>query len=281
MQNKINNFIGIEYGRGCLRVARDGGCADAPAAIRQIFPDADWTMVTAAPFDADACVRDRFGENFEIQREIYRSTPNGRHILIGGDHSVNFGHFAAMADMMPDDDLCLVYIDSHLDIHSVETAVTQASGAPHGTNVRALLGNGDARWMGLCRKRPALKPENLFFLGARSYESAEIEFVQKNNIFMRSAEQISTDVGRNDAIRKIRERIAGRPFVLSFDFDVIDPALFRDVLVPAPNGIDVVTAEFFINEFRDAHAFEFVEYAPAGDKNSAEIVRKLIGFLSS
>jgi len=271
--------MGIEYGRGCLATAMDGGCALATAAVRRMFPNAEWTIVAAEPFDAAACARDRFGENFKIQKEIYNKTPAGRHIMIGGDHSVNFGHFAAIADQMPDKDVCLVYIDAHLDIHTPESGRQQASGAPHGSNVRAALGDGDSRWLSLMRKRPALRPENLFFLGTRSFESSEIFFVRENNIFMRPAAELRTKEDWARAAHEIRERIAGRPFVLSFDFDAIDPALFAEVLVPAPGGLSLDAAVFFISEFRDAHSIEFVEYAPNGDLKSAAIVKKLIGLV--
>lgn len=268
--------MGIEYGRGCLATAIDRGCALATNAVRKMFPESDWQIITAEPFDAAECARDRFGENFKIQREIYKNTPTERHILIGGDHSVNFGHFAAIADQMPDSELCLVYIDAHLDMHSPDSAVAQASGAPHGCNVRALLGTGDERWLGLQSKMPALKPENVFFLATRSFEDAEINFVHENNIFYRTAEQLQTCGDLENAVREIRERIAGRPFVLSIDFDSISPEYFTEVLVPAPGGLSADAAEFLINEFRDAHSVEFVEYAPSGDAESAKIVEKLI-----
>lgn len=273
----MNKFIGIEYGRGCLATAIDGGCALATKAVQKMFPNAEWSVVTAEPFNADECARDRFGENFKIQREIYNSTPIGRHILIGGDHSVNFGHFAAIADQFPAKDLCLVYIDAHFDIHNVESGKREASGAPHGSNVRALLGDGDSRWLSLQKKRPALKPENLFFLGARSYEPSEIKFVRDNNIFMRGPEQLKTEAEWAAAASEIRERIGDKPFICSFDFDAIAPKYFKEVLVPASNGISVSTAEFFLNEFKDAYSFEFVEYAPNGDEKSAEIVSALVG----
>ena len=102
--------------------------------------------------------------------------------MIGGDHSVNYGHFCAISDHLDTDDLCLVYIDAHMDIHTPETSKAQASGAPHGTNVRALWGDGDARWMTIPRRRRVLKPENLFYIATRSFEPAEIEHVTENNI---------------------------------------------------------------------------------------------------
>lgn len=276
----MKSIMGIEYGRGCLARAIDGGPALAPAAVKKMFPDADWTIVVADPFNPEECARDRFGENFKIQKKIYAATPYDQHIMIGGDHSVNFGHFAALADRMQNEDLCLIYIDAHLDIHTPETARAQASGAPHGTNVRALIGTGDERWLSLMRSRPALKPENLFYLGVRSYEQAEINFVRENKIFMRSPDELDTPEKLNAAIREIRKKIGIRPYIVSFDFDAIDPKYFGDVLVPAPNGINLNVAKNLINEFApDAHSFEFVEYAPTGDVQSANIVNELVGIV--
>ena len=275
----MNNIMGIEYGRGCLRIAIDGGPALAPRAIKEMFPDADWTTVVADAFDADECARDRFGENYKIQQKIYAATPYERHIMVGGDHSVNYGHFAALADRAPNNDLCLVYIDAHLDIHTPESARIQASGAPHGTNVRALMCQGDERWLSLQKNAPALTPDRVFYLGTRSYEPAEIEFARANNIYIRTPEQLKPESDWRNVVREIRRKIGDRPFVVSFDFDAIDPKYFRDVLVPAGNGLTVAAAEYFIREFDDATSFEFVEYAPSGDMASAQIVKHLIGLV--
>lgn len=272
-------FFGIEYGRGCLRTAIEGGPALAPTAVKQMFTNTKWTTVVADPFDANECANDRFGENFKIQKKIYANTPCDKHIMIGGDHSVNYGHFVALRNQIPTQDLCLVYIDAHLDIHTPESAQAQASGAPHGTNVRALLGDGDKRWLTLQNTVPALKPENLFYLATRSYEPAEIEYASEKNIYIRPAHQLQTKSDWETAVNEVRNKIGNRPFVVSFDFDAIDPKYFRDVLVPAGNGITVEAAEYLIREFSDAHSFEFVEYAPSGDSASADIVKRLLNLV--
>lgn len=273
----MTKFIGIEYGRGATAKIVDGGPALAPAAIREMFPNGQWTIISADAASADECMADRFGDAFKIQKKIYAATPKDRHIFIGGDHCVNFGHFASIADQMPEEDLCLVYIDAHLDIHTPESSQAEASGAPHGTNVRANLGQGDTRWLSLQSKFPALRPENLFYLGSRSYEPSEIKFVHENDIFMRRPDELQTDGDLDDAITEIRRRIDGRPFVVSFDFDAIDPQYFKDVLVPEPNGISMYAARRLTREFADAHSFEFVEYAPSGDPTSADAAHELVG----
>ncbi len=273
----MKSIMGIEYGRGATANVVEGGPALAPAAVHDMFPDADWTTVIADNIDAATCAADRFGENFLIQRKIYAATPDDTHIMIGGDHSTNFGHFAAIADQIHDEDVCLIYVDAHLDMHTPATSRSQASGAPHGTNVRALLGMGDARWMSLQTKRPALRPENVFFIGTRSWEAAEIEYVDNNNIFIRTAREIATQADLAQTIAEIRSRIDRRPYVLSFDFDAIDPKYFRDVLVPEPNGISVDAALQIVREFApEAQSVEFVEYAPTGDEASKKIVHDMV-----
>jgi arginase family enzyme len=272
----ISEFFGIEYGHGACATPRDGGPALAPFAVQKMFPDANWTFVSSAHVDVATTAADRFAENTPVQKLIYENTPSARHVMIGGDHSVNFGHFSALADRMPNDDLCLVYIDAHFDIHNPESSRIQASGAPHGCNTRALMGDGDERWMKLVKHKPSLKPQNAFFIGIRSYEPAELKFVQNQNIFVRFADQLQTMDDVRNTVATVREKIAGRPFVLSFDFDSIDPQIFSDVWVPAPNGISLDVAKYIVTNFRDAFSFEFVEYAPNGDNASAAIVRDLI-----
>lgn len=272
----MKSMLGIEYGRGATAVVVEKGPALAPMVIKKLFPDRTWAIVSADPFNAEECAKDRFGENYKIQKKIYKATPNTPHVLIGGDHSVNFGHFAALADHTPDKELCLVYIDAHLDIHTPESSKAEASGAPHGTNVRALMGEGDVRWLSLQTKSPALKPENVFYLGTRSYENAEINFVKSNNIFMRTPTELSDKIKLRETIHEIRTKISNKPFVVSFDFDALDPSIFDEVLVPEPNGISLDTAQHLLTEFHDAVSFEFVEYAPKGKKSCEEIAKTLI-----
>lgn len=272
----ITHFLGIEYGRGACKNPRNGGPALAPRAVREMFPTCKWTMVSPQDVDIATCVADRFGENTPVQIDIYNNTPTERHIMIGGDHSVNFGHFAALSDAIPNTDLCMVYIDAHLDIHTPESSAAQASGAPHGCNVRGLMGDGDARWLNILSKKPALKPENMFYIGTRSFEPAEIEFVREKNIFMRPANELQTMDAVRSVVADVRDMLAGRPFVLSFDFDGIDPKYFMDVLVPEQDGLSVDAAEYMVDAFKDAYGIEFVEYAPTGDAESADIVKRLI-----
>ena len=273
--------MGVEYSRGATsKVIDNDGPALAPRAVQKMFPDSDWILITPDSVDIEECKKDRFGDAYNVHKKIYPATPSEKHIFIGGDHSVNFSHFAAISDQYPDEDICLVYIDAHLDIHSLESSIKEASGSPHGTNVRHLLGVGDERWLSLPNKKPSLKPENLFYLGSRSFEPSEIQCVHDNNIFYRTAAQLQTKSDWDNAIAGIRNRIGNKKFVVSFDFDAIDPKYFKDVWVPEDNGIPLDAAIYFVKEFSDAINFEFVEYTASGDKASADIVRNLIDIVA-
>ena len=269
-------FIGAEYSRGATANIINGGPALAPRAVQKMFPNADWDFITPSNKSVEDCIADRFGDTFEFLEKLYYRTPTEKHILIGGDHSVNFGHFAAIADQYPNEDLCLIYFDAHLDIHTPESSQKEASGAPHGTNVRHLLGEGDSRWSSLSKKKPLLKHENLFYFGTRSFEPSEIKYVKDNNIFYRTPNQLLTKNDWETAFKEVRNKIGNKRFVVSFDFDGIDEKYFQDVWVPEKNGLSLDFARNFVTEFSDAVNFEFVEYAVSGDKQSADVVHELI-----
>ena len=269
-------FFGVEYSRGATAKIIEAGPALAPRTVQKMFPNDDWILLKPEPISTEDCMADRFGDAYNMHKKIYPNTPSEKHIFIGGDHSVNFSHFSAIADMYSNEDICLVYFDAHLDIHTPESSLAEASGAPHGTNVRHLLGNGDARWLSLPNKCPELKPENLFFFGSRSFEESEIKYVRDNNIFYRTPDQLKTKSDWDDAFATVRKRIGNKKFVISFDFDGIDEKYFRDVWVPEPNGMSVEFAKYFLTEFSDAIGFEFVEWAVNGDKDSEKIVHDLV-----
>ena len=273
-------FMGVEYSRGATAKIIHDGPALAPRAVQKIFPNADWLILTPNQISDEECMRDRFGDAYNMHKEIYPNTPKEKHIFIGGDHSVNFSHFSAIADMYPDQDLCLVYFDAHLDIHTPESSKREASGAPHGTNVRHLLGEGDERWLSLPRKKSILKPENLFYFGSRSFEPSEIQYVKDHDIFYRTPSQLQTASDWGTAFNQVRQRIGNKKFIVSFDFDGIDEKYFHDVWVPESNGLTLDFAHAFVNEFKDAVNFEFVEWAVSGDEQSEKVAKDLISIVA-
>ena len=273
-------FIGAAYSRGATAKVIDGGPALAPFEVQKMYPNADWTIAVSDKISTEECYKDRFGDAYNMHKKIYAATPKEKHIFIGGDHSVNFSHFAAISDMYPDEDICLLYFDAHLDIHTPESSVSEATGSPHGTNVRHLLGIGDERWLSLMRKKPALKPENLFYFGTRSFEPSEILYVKENNIFYRTPAQLQTKEDWDSTFAEVRRRIGNKKFIVSFDFDGLDTTCFKSVWVPEPNGLSIDFAKYFIENFKDALNFEFVEYAVSDKDDCFDTVHDLIDIIA-
>ena len=203
-------FVGANYGRGAGKSPINDGCEKAPEKIQTLFPNHNWTMLYPTwDFDIKKLIADRFSENFEMQKIIYNCISNlskkdiENHIFIGGDHSTNFAHFKAVKQFFPNEDIGLIYIDAHFDIHTPETSRKEASGSPHGTNVRHLLGFGDKRFLSLGNTQPPLKKENLFFIGARSFEPSELQFVKNENIFMTDQTKINKREYLEQTIKEI------------------------------------------------------------------------------
>ena len=281
-------FVGVEYGRGAKKTPIDYGCEKEPSEIKKIYPNENWTLLTPSwSFNREECERDRFSENLKIQEIIYNFFKDKdenfitNHLFFGGDHSLNFAHFKAIADHFENEDIALIYIDAHLDIHTPQSSQAEASGSPHGTNVRHLLGEGDNRFLNLGGKsRVALRPENLFYIGTRSYEPSEIDFVKHQNIFTTDENDVNNIKYIDDVITKIKSKIGNKKYVISIDFDGINPSEFDAVQVPELGGISLSTMEHILPLLRSTNliATEFVEYAPSFDKigTSQKVVKSII-----
>lgn len=280
-------FIGVNYGRGAQKNPIIDGCEKAPLKIQTIYKNHKWEMLSPTwEFDIEKLKADRFSENFEIQKIIYNHISNlskdeiENHIFVGGDHSVNFAHFKAVKQFYPNEDIGLIYIDAHFDIHTPESSKKEASGSPHGTNVRHLLGYGDERYLSLGTNEIPLKKENLFFIGARSYEPSELQFVKSENIFTTNNSLVNNIDYLKDTVKTVLQKLNGKKYIISFDFDVLSTTDFTAVQVPEKNGIRFD----FINEILPMLntpkmiCAEFVEYAPKFDilGDSETKVKKII-----
>jgi len=268
-------FVGAAYGRGARKVPSDKGCELGPAAIREMYPDHEWEMITPDwPFDMKAAMADRIGENMRIQRKVYdffaqRPKPTAPYFFVGGDHSLNFAHFKAVAEKFEGEDIALIYIDAHTDIHIPETS---PSNSPHGMTVRHLLGEGDKRWLSIGKSRAPLKPENMFYIGVRdcACEAEELAYVKEKKIFAKHLPD-------PDEVIKL---IGNKKYIVSFDFDVFDRTIFDAHQLPEPEGLDLNKIKEILLKLITPNmiAAEFVEYAPTLGtiKGHDTIVREVI-----
>ena len=170
-------------------------------------------------------------------------TDTEKHLILGGDHAIAMGSWAGMACKLEqregkaaqDGALGLIWIDAHLDAH---TPATTPSGCWHGMGVAHLLGHGEADFASLSGRRPALSPDRLCLIGARSFEPEERRLLDRLKV--RIFEQ--AEVNRcgfapvfAEAVQ-IAARHGGR-FGLSLDMDAFDPLEAPGVGSPVPGGL--------------------------------------------
>jgi arginase len=220
-------------------------------------------------------------QNFKNVREsLYRlsddclqySGSRSHSIFMGGDHSTSFGTVLSSLRKYGNN-FKLIWVDAHTDIHSFESSPSLNL---HGMVVRMLM---EHQYPGI----PQLKPEQLLFIGTRSSEPAEMEFINRNRIQVISMFQIIHDP--QECFKRLADFVANQHVHISLDVDVLDPSIMSSTGTREPNGL--LTAELlaFIDCVRDncrSHfATDIMEFNPQlGNRIiSVNTLKKIIRFL--
>ncbi|MBV9522216.1 MAG: arginase family protein, partial [Alphaproteobacteria bacterium] len=161
-------FRETEFGPEALR---DWGLA---AALRGAGHDAEW----AAMIDPQRRWRDApvqtpetvwalvAAHNSALADRVAREIAAGRFpIVLGGDHSIAIGSWGGVARGLGGAPFGLIWFDAHLDAHTPETTPSMN---PHGMSAAVLLGHGADAFRAI--GGGVLRPENLCYIGARSFE---------------------------------------------------------------------------------------------------------------
>lgn len=146
-------------------------------------------------------------------------------IVIGGDHSSAIGTWsgvhAALIAEKPSAQLGLIWIDAHMDSH---TMASSKSGAIHGMPVASLLGHGDLALRYIESNHSKLQPQNLCLVGIRSFEAAEAQLLEKHGVkvfFMRDIHEHG--LAKILALAKTHVTKHSDKYGISLDLDAIDP----------------------------------------------------------
>jgi len=171
------------------------------------------------------------GHAAAARRWLDEVVPN-RLLVIGGDCGSDVAPMAWQA-ARTGSDLGVLYLDAHADLN---TPASSPSGRFHGMVLRAALGEGAPALAALC-PRP-LAAEQIVMAGTRELDGAERDFLEITGI--RPWPPAAIEDGR--VLAAVHAHRAKRWHV-HFDLDVVDPADFPDVTVPAPGGpsFDAVT----------------------------------------
>jgi len=171
-------------------------------------------------------------------------------IVLSGDHSSALGTISGIKAAFPNQQLGVIWIDAHADIHS---PYTSPSGNIHGMPLAAALAednlacqinhpekNTSEQWERLknigC---PGAKivPEHLIYYGLRDFESAEDELITQKNIRVFTVAE-TREKTIADCVNTTKELLKNCDLVyISFDVDSMDcNAVSHGTGTPVPNG---------------------------------------------
>jgi arginase len=203
-------------------------------------------------------------------------------IVIGGDHSLAIGTWSAVRKWLKED-FGLIWIDAHLDANTYETT---PSNAVHGMPSAALLGYGIPELTHFLESNPKISPENIAFIGIRSYEEGEanllntlgvkifdMDYVHKHS-FAAAFEAAHQWVTRNT------------PFYgISLDIDSFDPLEAPGTGTPEAHGLKGNEClKTFQSKLFDPNliAFEIMEFNPLldPDKKTEKLIWNMMKQLS-
>lgn len=201
-------------------------------------------------------------------------------VVISSNHANAIGNLSAFLNHHQDKRVGVLWIDAHADLHSVHTT---PSGNIHGMPLSLAIGDDNlerathavndsvlAYWQRLKDlSLHKLDPQNLFFLGLRSYEAPEAHLIDKHQIFARSAQEHRQDFA------KVLDTVATHLATLdalyvSFDVDALDDTLIPATGTPEPQGYQVEEVRAIFDKILtlpNVGLFEITEFNPTLDKD--------------
>ena len=270
---------GVDMGPSALRLAKisktlenlghqvtDLGNVDVP--IFEISKN--WKKLPHAAVIAETC-HNTYKTLAHLDDDIFP-------IVLGGDHSIAMGSVGGVASKRRTG---LLWIDAHTDVNTPETS---PSGNIHGMPVSHLLGFGDKRLLDIWGGGPTIKAEDIVFIGLRSVDDDEKQFIIDNKIRVYTMKEIDkrglANVA-NEAIDYLKHLDA---LHVSFDADALDPAIAPGVGTPVRGGLSYREAHLLMEMLSDAKivtSLDIVEVNPILDKKNktAKVMVELLASL--
>ena len=161
----------------------------------------------------------------------------------------------------------MIWFDAHGDVN---TEATSPSANAHGMPVAALMGLCKSEINDIATTR--LKPQNIFWVGARDLDSGESETIEKLGIMdnVYSTERVH-EMGMASVMDEIRRKMESQGIKevhLSFDIDGMDPSIVWATGTRVENGLRPDDLEAFakgLSKLPEMKSMDFVEYNPLMD----------------
>jgi arginase len=265
----MRNSLGQRYSKGVEL---------SHAEISRLLPGStNYNLITSAAFRASAPDGSVSTLALSECEKMIRGGAHTHSLFIGGDHLTSMCTILASLKVHGKK-FKLVWMDAHADIHNQATSPSKNR---HGMVVNMLINH---TYAGI----PRLDPSQIMYIGLRSTEPEEDEFIKKWRIRTVRADDLR--ISQTNSYRKIADFVTGSNTHISLDVDVLDPKEMTATATPAPRGVyldQVLTIMGIVNSSaRNYYATDIMEYNPkkfAGDadaaKKSRDAMRSIIGFI--
>jgi agmatinase len=220
-------IFGIPFDGG---VSFRNGAKDAPSSLREIT----YTIPpTTEHFEslADLKIVDLGDISGKTREEIFRKTEDvvlqlvkdeKFFIMIGGDHSTTIPVQRGI-DKALEEPFGIIHIDAHFDLCDR----LEGDELSHGSTERRAL-----------ELNNITDTENIFFLGIRSVEMDELEFMSKNKINVVNSHGIHK-MGIKNTLEIVREKMKRfNKIYITLDIDCLDPAYAAGTGTPQFGGLN-------------------------------------------
>jgi arginase len=205
-------------------------------------------------------------------------------VVLGGDHAVAMGSLAGATEASGR--IGVLWLDSHLDLNTPDTS---PSGHLHGMALAVALGDGPGPLTALFAEGRTIDPGDICFLGVRSIDLGEAARLHRTPLYVRTMDQWRQEGIGNGvwaALEHLRARGVSAVHV-SFDLDVLDPAIMPGTGTPVPDGLSLDGAQEAVTTLRawpgPIRSVDWVELNPALDPSGAsaavasELLMDLLG----
>ena len=185
-------------------------------------------------------------------------------VVLGGDHAMSLGSVTGVRRRAAGERVGVLWIDAHADLN---TPATSPSGNVHGMPLAHLLGHGDPRLIAAMAgdvALPPVRPEDVVLVGLRSVDAGERAFIRLQGLRAFTM----SDIDRSGIAAVAQAALTALAHVdrlhVSFDADVLDPAIAPGVGTPVPGGLAYREAHLLMEEL---HASGRVGSVELGEVN--------------
>lgn len=261
--------FGIPFDEG---VSFRNGAKDAPSALREIT----YTIAPTTEFFEDISElkivdigdftdtnREKLFDNVEDKVcDIVKN--NNFFTMIGGDHSTTIPVERGINKAL-DEPFGIIHIDAHFDLCDT----LEGDNLSHGSTERRALELNNVN-----------SADNLFFIGIRSIEMDELEFMKKNPVNVINSYDLHK-LGVDSVIMKVKEKMGKfNKVYITIDIDCLDPAYAAGTGTPQFGGLNSRDLLNLLKGLFDLPVigFDVVEIAPKLDPSLTSLFagRKII-----